>query len=207
MVYLHGIADNRGSGAGVVDRFVTHGFEVVTYDSRAHGESGGDTCTYGFFEKIDLPRVLDRIETRPLILIGQSLGAAVALQTAAQDHRVGGVVAAETFSDLRTVAAERAPFFFRPWAIAAAFTAAEQRAGFIADAVSPQHAAAQITVPTLLIHGAQDLDTPPEHSKRVFAALRGPKRLILVPGAGHNGSLNGGIWREIDQWVDAIDRQ
>ena len=29
VVYLHGIADNRGSGAGVVDRFTRHGFDVV----------------------------------------------------------------------------------------------------------------------------------------------------------------------------------
>jgi hypothetical protein len=39
---------------------------VIAYDSRAHGESGGDACTYGFFEKEDLRRVLDvDTDTRP----------------------------------------------------------------------------------------------------------------------------------------------
>ncbi len=104
VVYLHGVADNRASGIGVIDRFGRRGFEVVAYDSRAHGESGGDVCTYGFFEKRDLHRVLDRLAAGPIVLIGTSLGAAVALQEAAQDPRVTAVVAAETFSDLRTVA-------------------------------------------------------------------------------------------------------
>jgi pimeloyl-ACP methyl ester carboxylesterase len=50
----------------------------------------------------------------------------------------------------------------------------------------------------LLIHGAADTDTPPAHSERVHAALQGPSKLILVPGAVHDHSLDGEeIWREI----------
>jgi len=73
----------------------------------------------------------------------------------------------------------------------------------VVDDVSPVVAAAKITVPVLLIHGAADVDTPAAHSQRVFVALSGPKRLILVPGAGHNQSLRGDVWAEIEQWVDA----
>jgi pimeloyl-ACP methyl ester carboxylesterase len=51
IVYLHGSADNRSSATGVVQRFVARGFDVIAYDSRAHGSSQGDACTYGFFEK------------------------------------------------------------------------------------------------------------------------------------------------------------
>src|SRR5258708_7696666 len=112
LIYLHGIADNRTSGSGVIDRFGRRGFDVVAYDGRAHGESDGDVCTYGFFEKDDLHRVLDSTAPGPIVLIGTSLGAAVALQEAAEDPRVTAGVAAETFSPLRTVGAERAPFFF-----------------------------------------------------------------------------------------------
>jgi pimeloyl-ACP methyl ester carboxylesterase len=42
IVYLHGVADNRVSAIGVIQRFVNRGFDVVAYDSRAHGESGGE---------------------------------------------------------------------------------------------------------------------------------------------------------------------
>ena len=203
LVYLHGVADNRTSAAGLIERFGRRGFDVVAYDSRAHGESDGEACTYGFFEKQDLRRVLDTIASGPIVLFGTSLGAAVALQAAAEDRRVSAVVAVETFSDLRTVAMERAPFFFTRWIVGRAFELAEQQGRFQVDAVSPVIAAERIAVPVLLIHGAADSETPPDHSKRVFAALKGEKRLIIVPGAGHNGSLRAEVWDEIERWIDA----
>lgn len=204
LVYLHGVADNRASGEGLVERFGRRGFDIVAYDSRAHGDSDGEACTYGFFEKRDLHRVLDTVAPSPIVLVGTSLGAAVALQEAATDPRVRAVVAAETFSDIRTVASERAPFFFTSGTIDRAFRLAEQAAGFRADEVSPVTAAAAITVPVLLIHGAADTETPPDHSRRVLAALAGPKRLILVPGARHNESLRGDVWIEIERWIDDV---
>ncbi len=203
LVSLHGVADNRTGILGIADRFTRRGLEVTAYDSRAHGESGGDACTYGYYEKQDLRRVLDTIDARPIILLGSSLGAAVALQTAAEDSRVSALVAAETFSDLRTVARERAPFFLSEGAIRQAFSLVERRGAFQVDAVSPVVSAARITIPVLVIHGALDRDTPPDHSRRVYDALRGPKRLILVPGAGHNQSLNG-AWRDVEEWIDQL---
>lgn len=203
LVYLHGIADNRASGAGVIERFAGRGFDTVAYDSRAHGESEGDACTYGFFEKDDLRHILDTLGPGPIVLIGTSLGAAVALQHAGRDRRVSAVVAVEPFSDLRTVATERAPFVFTSGLIERAFRIAEQQGQFQVDAVNPAAAARSITIPVLVIHGAADADTPPAHAQRVFDALSGRKRLILVPGAGHNESLRGDVWGEIERWIDA----
>ena len=201
LIYLHGIADNRTGAAGLISRFGPQGLDVVAYDSRAHGESTGDVCTYGYYEKQDLARVVDALPDGPVVLLGTSLGAAVALQHAARDPRIAAVIAVETFSDLRTVARERAPFFFTAGIIARAFLAAEQRGGFIVDQVSPMRAARAITAPVLLIHGDADTETPPEQSRRVYRALKGPRRLRLVPGAGHNRSLRPEVWAEIDSWI------
>jgi pimeloyl-ACP methyl ester carboxylesterase len=209
IVYLHGIADNRESAAGVIGRFLPRGLRIVAYDSRAHGASDGAACTYGFYEKDDLRHAIDALPPGPVALIGTSLGAAVALQEAADDPRVTAVVAAETFSDLRTVATERAPAFFTRGTIDRAFALAEAEAAFRVDDVSPVRAASRITAPVLLIHGAADVDTPPAHSERVRAALRGPSELLLVPGAHHNESLNGAeIWKTIQNWIErAIERR
>jgi pimeloyl-ACP methyl ester carboxylesterase len=202
IVYLHGVADNRGSSRYLVDRFGPLGFDVVAYDSRSNGESTGDACTYGYYEKQDLRRVIDTLPPGPIVLVGGSLGAAVALQEAANDPRVTTVVAAETFSDLRTIAAERAPFFFTPGIIRRGLALAERAAAFKVDDVSPVKAASTLAIPVLLIHGDADRATRPEHSKRVAAALKGPKRLILVPGADHNESLRPEVWTEIERWID-----
>jgi pimeloyl-ACP methyl ester carboxylesterase len=204
VVYLHGVGDNRGSSVGIAAHFVARGFDVIAYDSRAHGESEGDACTYGFYERKDVSRVLDKVEGKPIILLGTSLGAAVALQTAAEDQRVAGVIAVAAFSDLRTVASERAPFFASKGNIEDALRIAEEQAHFRVDDVSPVAAAARIHVPTTIIHGDHDVETPAEHSKRIFAALHEPKRLLLVPNRGHHDALTAEVWRDIDAFVDGI---
>jgi alpha-beta hydrolase superfamily lysophospholipase len=203
VVFLHGLADNRGTGVGIADHFLDRGYDVIEYDSRAHGESEGDACTYGFYEKQDLRRVLDRVETKPIAVMGTSLGAGIALQAAAEEPRIRVVVAVSSFSDLRTAARERAPFFASKGNLAEAFVLAEKEAKFRADDVSPMAAAALIKAPTLVIHGEKDDETPAEHSQRIFSALHEPKRLIMVPNAGHNHVIDAGIWRQIDAWIDA----
>jgi len=204
IVLLHGVADTRASWRAAIGRFSAAGYDVIAYDSRAHGESTGTACTYGFFEKADLKKVIDASGADRVVLFGASLGAAVALQEAPDDARVVAVVAAETFSDLRTVATERAPRLLTKGVIRDAFAMAERDARFVVDDVSPVHAASRIKVPVLLIHGAADEDTPADHSRRVFAALAGPKRLLLVPGVGHNRSLSSAsVWNEIDRWIAA----
>jgi len=207
IIYLHGIADNRGSAAGVVERFVPRGFDVIAYDSRGHGTSTGSLCTYGVLEKQDLHRVMDQAGVTEAVLIGHSLGAAVALQAAAGEPRVRAVVAAATFADLRSIAIERAPSFFSERAIAAAFARTEHDGGFAIDAASPLLAAARISVPVLVIHGLSDTNTRSIHSQRVFDALPGPKRLMMVPGAGHNDVLATRVWNEIEIWIDAVRRK
>jgi len=203
LVFLHGVSDNRGTSVGIADHFLARGFDVIAYDSRAHGESGGEACTYGFYEKQDLARVLDRVGAGPIAVMGTSMGAAIALQAAADDPRIAAVVAVSSYADLRTAASERAPFFASKGNLADAFKLAEEAGKFRADDVSPMAAAARIKVPTLIIHGDHDDETPAVHSQRIFAALHEPKRLILVPNGGHNGLLSAEIWRQIDGWLDA----
>jgi pimeloyl-ACP methyl ester carboxylesterase len=70
IVYLHGVADNRESGTWIAERLAARGFDVLAYDGRAHGASGGDACTYGFHEKHDLSRVLDALGITRAVLVG-----------------------------------------------------------------------------------------------------------------------------------------
>jgi dipeptidyl aminopeptidase/acylaminoacyl peptidase len=69
-----------------------------------------------------------------------------------------------TFSDLRTVASERAPFFASKRNIESALRIAEDLAKFKVDDVSPVLAAARIGIPVLVIHGEADKETSPAHS-------------------------------------------
>ena len=204
IIYLHGIADNRDSAVGAISRFTSRGYDVVAYDGRAHGRSEGDRCTYGFYERDDLQAVITQLGATDVVVIGHSLGAAVALQAAATDSRIRAVVAASTFSDLRTIATERAasvffPRFAIPWALART----EQEGRFPIDEVSPLRGAGSIRASVFLIHGAEDRDTSPAHSQRVFDAINSRKHLTIVPGAGHNDVMRNAVWKDVEEWVDA----
>ena len=221
LVYLHGSADNRRSGVGLAQRFGPRGYDVLTYDGRAHGESGGAACTYGVQEKHDLVAALDAVGAREAVLFGSSLGAAVALQAAPLDPRVRGVIAQSSFSTLRRVVHDRSRLLrlvMRPGGVDAAITAAEQEGGFRADDASPLAAASHIRVPVLLIHGTADRETGDRHSREIYEVLaqhidshspsapRPPDpRLLLVKGAGHNDVLaREEVWREIEAWLSLI---
>jgi pimeloyl-ACP methyl ester carboxylesterase len=203
VVYLHGIADNRDSGNWIAERLVPKGFDVLAYDGRGHGESTGKFCSFGVFEKQDLRRVLDALGVRRALLIGGSLGAAVALQAAPDDPRVIGVVAASSFSDLESIARDRAPLTMREGQIREALALVEKQAGFAVADASPVRAARRTRVPVFVIHGADDRETSAEHSKRLFAALAGPKKLRIIEGAGHNGPLSM-VWGEVEKWIEEV---
>jgi pimeloyl-ACP methyl ester carboxylesterase len=115
---------------------------------------------------------------------------------------IRAVVAVGTFSDLRTIASQRAPWLLTANLVERALYLAEQIGHFKINEVSPVASASRIHVPVLLIHGEADTDTPPQHSERVFSILAGPKRYISVIGATHTTALAGSaVWNEIDAWI------
>jgi alpha-beta hydrolase superfamily lysophospholipase len=206
VVYLHGIADNRQSGIGIAERLVPRGYDVLTFDGRAHGRSSGEACTYGFRERHDVGRALDAVGAPRAILLGHSLGAAIALQAAAVDHRVVGVVAASAFSDLPTIVRERSRWFLLPEPyVEEALRRAGELGGFPPAEASPVALAPRIEAPVLLLHGEDDFKTPPEHSRRIYEALGGPRRLVVFPGIEHDEILgHDEVWREIQAFLDEL---
>jgi uncharacterized protein len=71
----------------------------------------------------------------------------------------------------------------------AGFFYARLRYGLDLRAASPKAALARSKTPVLLIHGLNDTQTPPEHSRILEASNRRMATLWLVPGAGHTGAF------------------
>jgi pimeloyl-ACP methyl ester carboxylesterase len=205
VVYLHGKDANRWGGDRAARHLVKEGFAVLAYDQRAHGASSGEFCTYGHYEVEDLKRALDQVGITPVYVVGESMGAAVALQAATSEKRIRGVVAAASFSDLETIVRERAPFFFDEWQIKGAIQTAEREAGFCFNEISPERSAEALQVPVLLIHGDEDGFTGLEHSRRILKRLRHDKRLVIAVGVGHGDVLaHDALWEIITAWISGV---
>jgi pimeloyl-ACP methyl ester carboxylesterase len=201
ILVLHGVSDNRTGNLGHAEFLLRNGYNVVMMDSRAHGESGGAMVTYGWLERHDTVAVIDALmateEIRHLGVLGVSMGAANALQSAAIDPRIEAVVAEGPFANLREVSYDYAGLdvspllgktLFRPASIVA-MREAGLAGNFSPDAVSPEKAVANRPFPVLIICGTSDHRIPCRHAERVYDAAIGPKELWEVKNAGHAAAL------------------
>lgn len=201
VLLLHGVSDNRAGELGAAEFLLRHGYGVVMMDARGHGKSGGNMVTYGWKERYDAVAIVNALEAskpvRHLFALGVSMGAAVALQSAAAEPRIEAVVAEDPFANLREVAYDYAGLdvspllgktLFRP-AVMVAMHSIRRDGGFDPDDVSPERAVAARAFPVLLICGTADHQIPCRHAKRIYEAARGPKDLWVVQGAGHASAL------------------
>jgi pimeloyl-ACP methyl ester carboxylesterase len=201
----HGIGDNRGGVAGYGQEFLAHGYRVLLPDSRAHGESGGELATYGLRESDDIHRWVSWLYDRGATCVnglGESMGAALVLESLAAEPRFCSVVADSGFSTFRSVAYDREGYFlglgrfglerwfgrtlgFLPAEVGLRY--AKWRYGVDLFRASPVDALRNSSTPALLIHGDADINILPDHS-RVLAAANSRAEFWLVPGAEHCGA-------------------
>jgi len=95
VLLFHGISDNRTGVLGHAEFLLRHGYNVVMMDSRAHGESGDAMVSYGWKERYDTVAITDALyaseNVHHLGALGVSMGAAIALQSAAVEPRIQAV--------------------------------------------------------------------------------------------------------------------
>jgi len=198
IILSHGYGDNQDQMLPWADFLNRAGYSVFTYDMRDRGHSGGDAVTLGALEQYDLESVVSYVaarrdvDPRRIGALGVSLGGAVTILAAAADRRIKAVVDDCGFSDApRVIDAAFTYFIGLPAFPFAPITVdlAQWRAGVNITNVRPVDKIALISPrPVFIIHGLADKVVPPANSLRNFAAARPPKKLWLVPGAGHNGS-------------------
>ncbi len=95
VVISHGFTANKDDPAveALGDELHSIGYDVVTYDSRGHEQSGG-LCTLGKLEGLDVAALVDwaRARTSRIVPVGASMGAVGVLSYAAKDPDLAGAV-------------------------------------------------------------------------------------------------------------------
>jgi alpha-beta hydrolase superfamily lysophospholipase len=184
VIGLHGYAATRQQLLELPPLLCPQGYDVVLYDARAHGESGGDAVTFGYHEKEDLRRVLDFVGSvqpgTPLAAYGFSGGAAVLLQALPEEPRLECVVAESSFASLHAEIHSRVKTLLLwdwPYLADGVLARAGGKAAFSPRQISPLEAAARLSRPVFLAHGMQDRFVP-------FAQGEGLARVLMKnPGS------------------------
>jgi fermentation-respiration switch protein FrsA (DUF1100 family) len=188
----HGIGGNRVLEPA--EMLARHGYGVLTFDWRAHGESDGDLCTFGYHEVRDVAGALAWLQEQPGLdpqrigMLGESMGAVTAIRAMSHLSDLQAVVAQSPYVDLRESARNiwrdsgLPAFPFVPLQIALG----EWRTGLDLDDMQPLADIAAISPrPIFILAGGQDPITGPDAGQRYYDAAGEPKELWFEPDLGH----------------------
>jgi len=196
IIMIHGADGNRADPSiGMLEiaaGLVGHGYNVLMFDLRGHGESGGNRTSAGFYEKRDLLGAVGFVKGRgfeQIGVLGFSAGAATSLMGTAESDDIDAVVADSSFADLKDMMEPefskrtKFPKFF----LSPLLFMVKIMYGVDFNAVKPVESIPGIEPrPILIIHGELDETVPLEHAYRLRDASQSPEsQLWVVPKAGH----------------------
>jgi len=219
VLLLHGVGDNREGMAGFATVLLDHGYSVLLPDSRAHGDSGGKLATYGIRESDDIHRWVSWLyshqQSKCVYGFGESMGAALILESLSREDRFCAVIAESPFSNFRVVAYERAALYLKApsWIgrtllrlpVQVGMSYAKLRYKLDLDRDNPADTVGRSSTPIFLIHGTGDVDILPHHSELIAAEYPSKVTLWEVPGAVHCGASAVApeiFWHKVFAWLE-----
>jgi fermentation-respiration switch protein FrsA (DUF1100 family) len=158
-------------------RFAKNGFNILLFDYRGYGASegvaAGESNLYADGDAAVAFVTNEKgIHPDQIVLYGQSLGTAIVADVASRG-KFGAVVLESGFSSSSSVAASALPWLPR-WL------------HFIGrNRFESARKLATVKSPILIAHGDPDRTIPTAEAHLLFTSANEPKRLLIVPGAGH----------------------
>lgn len=190
MIVNHGAGGNLIGRAYIAKAAANANSSSLLYDYRGYARSTGDynldTILEDGLTVYDYARKNLSYPAEEIILCGESIGSAVAAQTAAA-RPCAGVLILCGVSRL-TVAIRK--IFPLSWII--------PDSSFARTKIDNPTTFKSVHVPVLFIHGKLDGQVPFESSETNFAAASEPKKIVLLPGCGHDdlGVFDGELFQK-----------
>jgi len=187
ILFLHGNAENISTHINNVLWLTECGYDVFAFDYRGYGKSAGHPTIEGVHidaqAAIEATLNLTQKDDERIILLGQSLGGAIAVYAtanSAQKNRIKALIVDSAFSDYEVIAREKLDLF----AITRLFQ--YPLASLFADEHSPIAWIKRVApVPVLILHGNKDTIIPLHHSLALYNEALPPKEFWPVKDAGH----------------------
>lgn len=181
----HGHADRRSEDFYLL--FASHGYGLLAWDFRAHGNSEGDFSSVGYYEVLDAKAALDYLLAQPDVehigAWGGSMGAVTMIRAAAQYPEIEAVVADSPFAALEDELNLRAT---HPIVRQLIGFFAERETGGSLDWVRPVDDIARISPrPVFIIQGMGDTNISSDSGQRLYDAAGEPRLLWTEPDAPH----------------------
>jgi pimeloyl-ACP methyl ester carboxylesterase len=193
VVLLHGYGVAQFAMAPWAMRLAQEGWRCVLVDLRGHGKSTGRRIYFGVQEVRDLGQLLDEL-TRdgelhgPVMAMGESYGAALALRWEATDPRVRAVVAIAPYAELAT-AVINIGRDYASWVPSSLLRAGMRKLPAVldlpADELDTTTVLTRSPVAALFVAGTADKVTPLADVQRLESLAASGSKLVVVPKATH----------------------
>lgn len=216
LIILHGISGAKEKFLCVANYISRVGYRSYVLDLRMHGESTGESFTYGQEEKKDISKVIDYIlnenSNYTIGLMGHSMGGAITAQTLEYDKRLSFGVIQSSFRDLNEIVHDYSERLTKGLAPKVAVDHVLRRAGVIANfdpfKISPLNSISNVTVPLLISHGEIDDKVSIEYGKALYEKAGSVnKRFFTIKDGKHEGILDVGgdvYFEEIVQFMNSL---
>lgn len=187
VVVLVAHAHNGARPTDMHSLFARHGYGVVSWDFRAHGESEGEVCSFGYYEVLDVEAALDFALSQPEVervaAWGGSMGGATVIMAAARRSEIEAVVVDSAFALLED---ELIVMIRLKWMRPLIRFFAERETGVSIADVRPVDVIGQISPrPVFIIQGLSDPMIPVNTGGRLYEAAGDPRTLWSEENVGH----------------------
>ena len=194
VLFCHGNAGNLTDRAALMQQLHDqHRVAVLMFDYRGYGRSEGKPSEKGVMQDARAARAWlaqrANVVEQDIVLMGRSLGGAVAIDLAAQDG-ARGLILESTFTSLPDVASRLA------WWAAPKLTM-QTRLNSLAK-IGNYHG------PLLYSHGSADRLIPFGQGEKLFAAANEPKHFVTIEGGDHNDPQSAEYYRQLDHFLAAL---
>lgn len=202
VLICHGFMNNKETMGAYAAMFHQMGYNVLLPDARAHGESEGRYIGYGWPERYDERKWINRLiqkngQESQIVMFGVSMGGATTMMTSGikLPHQVKAFVEDCGYTSLAAeLDHEAQQLYHLPPVIAKPAEASLSIINRIANGFYTSEASSVASLhhnkrPMLFIHGAKDTFGPTEMVYTNYRATQGPKELWVVPNAAHAKSF------------------
>jgi len=169
LLFFHGNAGNISHRLEKIKILHDAGVTTFIIDYSGYGKSEGKPSEKNLYE--DGVAAYEKL-TGPVVLYGESLGSAVAIEIALQ-KKVAGIILEGAFTSLKALAKKHFPFL----------------SGLAGDEYDNLEKIGRVSAPVLFIHATHDEICPFNGARELYEKTTAPKQSLWLESGGHNDAF------------------
>lgn len=192
ILYFHGNSGSLAHRKERIHRFTRAGYGVYMMSYRRYsGSTGKPSQAWNISDGLLAYDTLIELGVTPdnIVVYGESIGTGVATPVSV-GREVAALILEAPFTSTVDIAKKRYPFL--------------PIRRYMLDRYESVNVIHRIAAPLLVIHGENDKVIPLSSAQELFDAALEPKRMKVIPGAGHTRLLRSGAWAEIQDFLKEV---